>query len=267
MPLPHYLLAGGQEGLTHCYRSASLFLCTDYDGTLVPIAQRPHEAQPGSRLLSLLSDLVQSPGMEVAVVSGRPVAELRTLLPLSGLWYVGLHGLEMLTPRGKKHLLTSTAATDMIIRRLQEKMQQIVATAPGCVLEDKGHTLALHFRLACQSDAVRVTGKFLADVQAYQKKGVALQTIRGKKVIEVRPLAANKGKALSVLMQSKQTCPIYLGDDETDEEAFGALNHRGITVLVADPPRPTAARFYLRSPAEVEEFFLLLLRLRRQIPA
>lgn len=86
-------------------------------------------------------------------------------------------------------------------------------------------------------------------------------------MIEVRPLGANKGKALRVLLQDRQACPIYLGDDETDEEAFSALNNMGTTILVADPPRPTAARFYLRSPAEVEEFFLLLLQRRQQMSA
>src|SRR5258708_3923246 len=80
-----------------------LFLCLDYDGTLVPIASRPEEARPTAALLALLSQLTRAPGIKVAIVSGRPLSDLCALLPVTGMACIGTHGLELRTASGKVH--------------------------------------------------------------------------------------------------------------------------------------------------------------------
>ncbi len=248
-----------------CRTAPQLFLALDYDGTLVPIAPRPEEARPTPALLVLLSQLAQTPRVKVAVVSGRLLAELCALLPVQGISHVGTHGLEMRTATGETRRPIPAGASTTVMARLRRDVESIVTGHPGVLLEDKQLTLALHYRLAQPEGEEQVVAQFLSVVQKYQRKGVALEVIRGKKVVEVRPVGANKGKAVRFLLAQENTAtlPLYLGDDTTDEDAFQALEGLGLTILVADPPRRTAARYYLKNPEEVFCFLACVLNLRQ----
>ena len=237
-------------------RTASkLLLCLDYDGTLVPIAARPEEALPPPALLTLLSQLLARSHITIVVVSGRALADLRTLLPVRGLVYIGTHGCEIGTADGGTRLLVPGGMVSLAIARLRQELAPMLVDAPGLLLEDKRYTLALHYRLAQPQD-MWVIDEFLAAVRAYQRKGITLEVIHGKKVVEVRPVGSNKGKAVQFLLAGEHTntLPIYIGDDLTDEEAFTALDERGVTVVVADSPRASAAQYSLRDPREVLQF-------------
>ncbi len=248
-----------------CRAAPRLFLGLDYDGTLVPIAPRPEEARPTPALHALLAQLAQAPRVEVALISGRPLSELCALLPVLGISYVGTHGLEMRTVTGEVRQLIPAGAFTTIMARLRRDISPIVASDPGFLLEDKRYALALHYRQARPETSERGVARFLSAVLAYQRKGVALEVIHGKKVVEVRPVGVNKGKAVQCLLrrESNMTLPLYLGDDATDEDAFRLVNGRGLTILVADPPQRTAARYYLRTPQEVFNFLSHLLSLRQ----
>jgi trehalose 6-phosphate phosphatase len=187
------------------------------------------------------------------------------MLSLPGITYVGTHGLEILTATGETRSLLPAGAFTTVMARLRREIESTVAGRPGLLLEDKLNTLALHYRLAAKEDGELAVAQFLATVQTYQRRGVALEVLRGKKVVEVRPVGINKGKAIqSLLKQRDHTIfPLYLGDDVTDEDAFQVLNERGLTILVADPPRGTAAQYYLRHPEEVLSFLLRVLSLRQ----
>lgn len=89
-----------------CKAATKLLLFLDYDGTLLPLATRPEDAQPPVAVLTLLSQLTQNPKVEVVIISGRPVKELHMLLPLPGLSYIGTHGGEILTEAGERQQLT-----------------------------------------------------------------------------------------------------------------------------------------------------------------
>jgi trehalose-6-phosphatase len=104
-----------------CRAAPRLLLALDYEGTLVPSASPPAEARPAPAMLLLLSQLAQAPGVEVAVVSGRPLAELRTLLPVPGLGYLATHELARRTATGKTWRLIPTGVFTMAIRRLRKK--------------------------------------------------------------------------------------------------------------------------------------------------
>jgi len=248
-----------------CKTASRIFLGLDYDGTLVPIASCPEEARPTPDLYALLSQLGQTPRIEVAIISGRPLAELCTLLPVPGISYVGTHGLEMRTATGETRQLIPAGAFTTIMARLRRDISPIVASDPGFLLEDKRYALALHYRRAQPETSERGVAQFLAAVLGFQRKGVALEAIHGKKVVEVRPVGVSKGKAVQYLLshESNTTLPLYLGDDATDEDAFRVVNDRGLTILVADSPQRTAARYYLRDPHEVFRFLSYLLSLRQ----
>lgn len=235
--------------------SPKLLLCLDYDGTLVPIAARPEKALPTPALLTLLSQLIAHSHITVVIVSGRALPDLRTLLPVRGLVYIGTHGCEIGTADGGTRLLVPGGMVTLAIARLHQEIAPMLVDAPGLLLENKRYALALHYRLAQPQD-MWVIEEFLAAVRTYQRKGITLEVIHGNKVVEVRPVGSNKGKAVQFLLAGEHTntLPIYIGDDLTDEEAFTALDERGVTVVVADPPRASAAQYYLHDTREVLRF-------------
>jgi len=261
--LPRHVFASPMvEAL--CQTAPRLLLCLDYDGTLVPIAPRPEKARPTPTLCTLLAQLARTPSVEVAVVSGRPLTDLCSLLPVPGLTYVGTHGLEIRTATGEVHSLMSAGAFTMVMARLRHDLEVMISGRSGLLLEDKRHALALHYRLAGQEDGEHAVGQFVAAVRAYQRRGLAVEVLHGKKVVEVRPIGVNKGKAVQSLLghRDNTVLPLYLGDDVTDEDAFRVLSSHGVRILVADPPRRTAAQYYLKDSAEVSSFLFRLLSLR-----
>lgn len=248
-----------------CQTAPGLLLALDYDGTLVPIAPRPEEACPSAAVLALLSQLAAIESVQVAIMSGRPLAQLCTLLPIPGITYVGVHGLEMRTAGGEIRRLMPAGAFTTVMTYLQRDLAPLLEGRTGFWLENKRSAFALHYRLAPPEEQAAVIIEFLAIVQAYQRRGISLEVVHGKKAVEVRPLGVNKGKAMQLLLERRANgvLPIYFGDDATDEDAFRVLHNRGLTVLVADPPRRTAARYYLRNSEEVLHSLVRLLRLRQ----
>jgi trehalose 6-phosphate phosphatase len=247
------------------YRTASrIFLGLDYDGTLVPIAPSPSEARPSPELLAILTQLSEDPTLTVAIVSGRQLSELCALISVPGLTYIGTHGAELCTANGDTRQLVPTGVLTMTVARLQRELLPVFAHVPGLLLENKRFALALHYRLAPPEVEEWAIGQFVAVVQDHLRKGLALEIIYGKKVIEVRQIGINKGHALRTLLATAlpMTLPIYIGDDQTDEDAFQFLDGRGLTILVADHPRPTAAHYLLSNPREVLRFLVSLRALR-----
>lgn len=261
---PQYLFSSPFIELL-CRHAPRLFLGLDYDGTLVPIAARPEEARPTPALLALLSQLAQTPSVQVAVVSGRALPDLCAALPVQGIVYIGGHGLEIRTTGGKTQHLIPAGAVTGILSGLWQDLESRLTGVPGLLLEDKRYALALHYRLARPEEAEWAVAQLLSAVQQYQEKGNILKVLHGKKVVEVLPAGVSKGKAVQTLLQRevKGTLSFYLGDDMTDEEAFQTLKGQALSILVADPPRRTAARYYLKNPDEVSCFLSRVLNLRR----
>lgn len=251
----------------YCLAAPRLFLGLDYDGTLVPIAARPEDAQPSREVLTLLTQLARLPSVTVAILSGRPLAELTTLLPIPNLIYVGTHGLELQTTTGKLQRLLPPGAFTSVMASLRREISASVGAYPGVVLEDKRQALALHHRLASPEDGTQAVARFMAAVAQYQRKGVTLELVHGKQVVEVRAAGVNKGRALQSLLsqEAKGTLPLYIGDDATDEDAFRVVKEPGITILVTEQPCSSTARYALRNPAEVVEFLTDILWARQSL--
>ena len=249
-----------------CHAAAALFVGLDYDGTLVPIAPRSEDARPSMTVLSRLSQLTQTPTVTVALVSGRSLAELRTLVPIPQMTYVGTHGLEISTPMGQMPPLVPQGVVSLVMARLRQDAESLVAGKVGFFIEDKRYAVALHYRLAPQEETDTTILQFLACVRRYQRQGAALEVLHGKMVVEVRPVGVNKGKALQSLLTVglHRPFPLYIGDDVTDEDAFQSIRHLGgISIIVADPPpQHSAAHYYLHDPEEVVRFLTRLLCIR-----
>jgi trehalose 6-phosphate phosphatase len=233
-------------------RRLALFL--DYDGTLTPIVSRPELAVLPDATREVLRRL--SSRATVAVVSGRALADAKGLVGLEELVYAGNHGFEIRGPDGTA--LSREIGAEFVgdVARARDALAGALAAVPGAWVEDKTHSLSVHYRQVAQDRA--------GDVEAAVDRALAglprLRKHYGKKVIEIRPrISWDKGRAVLWLLealglQGKGVLPVYLGDDVTDEDAFRALAGRGMGVLVSETPRPSAAALRLRDPAEVRAF-------------
>lgn len=221
--------------------------CFDYDGTLVPIRPTPEQAVADAATLAAVARLAAARSVRVAVVSGRPVEQLFTLIPVPEIWRIGLHGLVTAPPGGTPGSAHDLGACREALAPLRQIAAEIAARHPGVRVEDKGPALALHTRLASREDAVAAGEAFRQ--AAAQVAGFAV--MRGKEVFEARPEGAHKGAAVTRLRRPGETV-LYLGDDVTDEDAFRELaaDPMAITVRIGEP-QPTAARFRIERQEEV----------------
>lgn len=242
---------------TQLRRGKRLWLLLDYDGTLVPIARTPAEAQPDSALLDLLARLTQHADWSVAIVSGRPLISLKAMLPVPQLILTGLYGVEI---KLDNHILTRV--TDP--RRLRDKIQEIktvwarlIEGRAGFWIEDKGLALALHGRFANQKAADELLPQARA---AAEQAGIeGLRVLGGERFLEIAPASASKSKTVDWLLEFapvQNALPVYLGDDDKDEEAFETIHqHGGIAIIVGT--RQVNARVDARLPNPAEARRLL----------
>src|SRR5436305_4357938 len=237
-------------------RRPALFL--DYDGTLSPIAPRPELATLPAATREVLARLARQ--VPVVIVSGRGREDVAALVGLPGLAYAGSHGFDIAGPPpapGAPPLRLEVG--DGVPERIAivaERLRQELADVPGVLVEPKGFAVSIHFRLADETDVPRVERAVDAAVAAVP----GLRKGHGKKLFEVRPdLDWDKGRALLWLLDAlgldrPDVLPFYLGDDFTDEDAFRALGDRGVSILIAEEPRETAAAYQLHDPEEVRRF-------------
>ena len=195
----------------------------DVDGTLAELAPSPDLARVHEVMRARLEQLRVASGGAVAFVSGRPIAEVDELLGARHHVVAGLHGLERRDARGT---LWRHEADSASLQRARDRIVSIVASQPELLLEDKGATIALHYRAApaLASFAHRVMR------EARQVAGEAFMVQRGKLVVELKPAGHDKGSAVETFMREppfRGRCPVYVGDDATDEHAFMVVNAVG----------------------------------------
>jgi trehalose 6-phosphate phosphatase len=232
-------------------RSAqSLALFMDFDGTLVALRNRPRDVEPlDLSWRRVLRRLAGHQDLSLYVMSGRPLTELRRLVPVRAVRLLGLHGWE---GRDVPPLREERELLRMAKQRLDARLPKSLKVW----LEDKGLGLAVHYRGA----PPRAIPRARAIVREVLKTlGPKIHLVRGHKVWELLPhQIRGKGSAVLALLSQLPKAPlaIFVGDDVTDESAFKVLP-RGVTICVGKGPR-TTARFLLRSPEEVKMFLLKL---------
>jgi len=234
---------------------AGAILLLDYDGTLVPIAEKPELAILPTDMRALLNSLAKR--FRIAIISGRSLDEVKNLVGVREIYYVGNHGFEIDGP-GTRLLRSEAKRARPSIAKICARLRESLGAISGAIVEDKGLTASIHYRQVARKELRRMKNIFEKVVKPYVNSG-RIRLIRGKKVFEIRPSTVwDKGKAalwiIDVIDPKKKLTPVYIGDDRTDEDAFLALKDRGITVLVSKRPRKSNAKFFLKNVAEVKKF-------------
>jgi trehalose-phosphatase len=203
------------------------------------------------------------PGVRLAVISGRSLEDVREKVGVSDIIYVGNHGLEIENPGARrKKILSPTRTRELreIIRNLKKALKEI----PGVLFEEKGPILAVHYRNVPKKSSAQIRPILEKELCQWREHW---KTASGKMVWEIRPnISFHKGTAVGEILRgfpSEGLLPIYLGDDRSDEDAFRVLKGRGISVLIGPSRGPSKADFFLRNPAEVQEFLLRCRDVRR----
>jgi trehalose 6-phosphate phosphatase len=220
----------------------ALFL--DFDGTLADIAPTPDAVRVEPGLPHTLDALRARLGGALAIVSGRRIESLDAFFAPLVFDAAGLHGLEI---RANGRMLERPASDHGALRAAATSLRKRLVAWPGAFVEDKQHTLAVHWRLAPQA------GPALADVmeEIVATLGAGWRLQAGKAVAEILPAWADKGAAVETLLNApayRGRTPVFFGDDMTDEDAIRIVNARGgLSVNVG--LRPSAAAFRLPDPA------------------
>lgn len=221
-----------------------LLLMLDVDGTLAPIVRDPALATVPDATRRTLAALAARPDVFVALVSGRSAHDARRVVGVHGVWTVGNHGAEVLSPSGELTVDADVSRYAQAIADAAKSLAPIVDEIPGAVLEDKTWTLSIHYRNA-DADAIP---RLRAAVEAIAA-GRNLRMTDGKKIFEVRPpVRTDKGTAVARLAgqlgaHGPTASLLFAGDDVTDEDAFRILRAEyphAVTIHVGDDPNTSA---------------------------
>lgn len=203
-------------------RSVPFALFLDFDGVLADIVDRPGDVIVEADLVGNLARLQARLDGALAIVTGRRIAQIDLFLNSPTLDVSGLHGLEMRWGIGQGPASVGEAVMRPIVAGLHAKLDSL----PGVLIEDKGATVALHWREA--PEFFRHVSAAAEDALEILGGGYRLQP--GKAVIEIVPAEASKGAAIRRFMQDRPyrgRRPIFCGDDLTDEAGFAAVNDMG----------------------------------------
>jgi trehalose 6-phosphate phosphatase len=218
----------------------------DIDGTLVDIAIDPRGVQLERELAGLVAALYSASGGAVALISGRGITDIDRMFPDARMPVAGQHGAERRDAAGRIfHHAIATAGLDDVRRTLVAA----AARHPGLILEDKGVSLALHYR-----QAPRMGGYVHRLLRsAHARAGGEYSVLAGKRVVEMKPAGRDKGAAVHDFMQEEPfrgRTPVFVGDDVTDEYGFATVNHLdGFSIKVG--PGRTVARWRLPTVSAV----------------
>ncbi|OGU63411.1 MAG: trehalose-phosphatase [Stygiobacter sp. RIFOXYC12_FULL_38_8] len=233
-------------------RQIILFL--DYDGTLVPIMEKPSLAVMSYQMEEILRDLNRKGNISIFLVTGRAHSDIKKIFRVKDVTIISNHGFQI---TGKninwshpdiKHFLPSLRKTKLL---LMKKLNFF----PSTFLEDKRITMTVHFRNA-EKKHIPLLKKTVRNIVVNYKED--LHTTSGKKVVEVRPnIRWNKGEAVLKIMKrlrirNEATKILYVGDDKTDEDAFKALKHKAVTIVVGRKQN-SHANYYVRNTDEVQK--------------
>jgi len=227
-------------------------LMLDYDGTLAPFRVERDRAVPYPGVSEILDRLMASGASRVVIVSGRAVKDLLPLLGLSSLPEIwGSHGLEHQFPDGTYHVRPIKLTVQRFFRDLQEWARK-KGWDNAC--EAKPGGVAFHWRGLNEADQKKMKSEIL---DAWQNRAGKqyLEVHQFDGGIEFRLSGVNKGEVIRQLLDEVGSgVAAYLGDDLTDEDAFRALQGKGVGILVRTDFRPTAADVHLVPPEELLEF-------------
>jgi trehalose 6-phosphate synthase/phosphatase len=236
-----------QEIVSDYRKSKHRLFLLDYDGTLIPFFTRPEEAMPNEGLLSLLTGLSDDPRNAVVIISGRDRDTLEKWFVSMNLGLIAEHGA-WLKEGGWKVL-------EPVANEWKEEIRSILEVhmdrTPGSFIEEKEFSLVWHYRKADPALA-SLRARELKDALLHFTTNLDLGVLEGNKVMEIRHIGINKGRAAQRWLAKEQWDFILaIGDDVTDEDTFAVLPETAYSIKVG--LGPSKARFNIPSQREVRE--------------
>jgi len=246
-----------QKKLIRSYsESDNNIILVDYDGTLVPFAEKPQKAKPDEELLGMLNELGKNLKNEVVIISGRDRETLDKWFGNRNLGLIAEHGV-WIKDRGKSWETIEPLRDDW-----KEQMRPVLEwyedRTPGSFIEEKDFSLVWHYRKA-EPQLASIRARELKDALLQLTANLNLGVLEGSKVIEIKSIGINKGRAaLHWLSKSAWEFILAIGDDWTDEDLFAVLPDSAYSIKVG--LSPSKAKFNLDSVAEVRLLLKQLVR-------
>jgi trehalose 6-phosphate phosphatase len=208
--------------------SSALFL--DFDGTLVDLAAQPEAVTVPPGLVQVLDALSRALGGALALISGRPIAQIDQFLHPLRLPAAGVHGTERRSLNGDLTLVHTHP-----LEHVLEVASKLAGRHPGLIVESKRGSVALHYR-----QAPHLEQECVQAMQAAVERSPGLTLLQGKMVVEAKPGGSSKGHAIEAFMHEPPfigRAPVFVGDDVTDEVGFATVQRlRGLGIKVGDGP-------------------------------
>ena len=230
-------------------------MAIDFDGTLAPIVADPDRVRVPPPTRALLARSARLPSVRVAVVSARPMRDLREHLPGRGLLRAAQYSLEGLAapPARRRRTIRRDA------RALRALLEPIVARFPGAWIEDKGLTLGVHYRGLRQTRSAALLRAL--EPARREAKRLGFTAEGGRRVIDFVPSGYDKGRALQALIRrTRPAATFYFGDSAGDESAFAVLGRKDYPVRVG--AGTTGAAYRVREHRDVARFLRALVACR-----
>lgn len=236
-----------------CDRTKTARLLLDYDGTLAPFQTDRYKAYPYPGIIPLLHRIIQTGRTKVSIVSGRPIKEIQSLLnPLQDFEVWGAHGLEHISADG---VYKRASVDPEVLSVLHQAEDWLRHSGLLSVAEIKPGGIAVHWRGLAPADAEDILSRVQKGWCRFKEvPSVKLFSFDGG--IELRTAHPDKGDAIGAILAKTDAgaAIAFLGDDQTDEDAFRVLSKCGLSILVRSEYRVTAANIWLRPPQDLIEF-------------
>ncbi|MFC1873193.1 trehalose-phosphatase [Chloroflexota bacterium] len=226
----------------------------DYDGTLTPIVDDPAKATLLDQTRKVIRQL--SKHYSVAIISGRDLGDVQNMVGIEGIVYAGSHGFDIIGPDGQYRDQERGQRFLTALDRAEVELSSTLGNIHEVRVERKLFAITVHYRRVDRDKLGELEKKSDVVLSHYPE----LRKTTGKNIFELVPnIDWDKGKALISLFESLHTdssrvLPVYIGDDDTDEDAFRAISDRGIAIMVGTGKRRTAAHYTLRDTEEVTLF-------------
>lgn len=195
----------------------------DIDGTLVDFADTPTAVRVGDDVRRLLERLYECAGGAIALMSGRPIAEVDRLFPAVRMPVAGQHGVERRNAAG---ILSRHSPPTKRFDQARQQLTAAIVDKPGLLLEDKGISLALHYRRV--PELADFAQRTMREILPQLGGQYSLQL--GKNVVEMKPAGKDKGLAVLEFLEEPPFAgrsAVFVGDDDTDEYGFHVVNRLG----------------------------------------
>ena len=235
-------------------KAQNIILFLDYDGTLIPFKNNPNEVHTPNNVLQLIQKLSEKSSIKIVVITGRSLNDIKHLISINRISFAAVHGIHIQFFDGKEKILKNIDEIKIKLNQIKEALEKTLKNIDGVIIEDKQYSIAFHYRMVKEENLNDSIQKFKQTITKYFDDNIEI--MKGDKVFEVRPKGWNKGNAVEFFLHKtnlrKDSLPIYIGDDTTDEDAFKYLKNKGLTVFVKNNSAlKTNAHYWVNNPSEV----------------